>query len=103
MPIVSVFYPNSDGSRFDHDYYRETHLPLVVARWKPAGLVEAPGYRGIAAAGGGTPPFHALALLHFPTEEAMNAALGGPDAPEVMGDIAKFTDVQPIIQVNEPY
>ena len=25
----SVFYPSSDGSTFDHDYYRDSHVPLA--------------------------------------------------------------------------
>jgi hypothetical protein len=29
MIKVSVMYPNSPGVRFDHDYYREKHLPLI--------------------------------------------------------------------------
>src|SRR6185369_4819403 len=29
---VSVMYPNAPGARFDHDYYRDKHMPLVKAR-----------------------------------------------------------------------
>src|SRR5690349_18689692 len=32
MIKVSVMYPNTPGSRFDHDYYRDKHMPLVKAR-----------------------------------------------------------------------
>ena len=32
MIKVSVMYPNNPGARFDHDYYREKHMPLVKAR-----------------------------------------------------------------------
>src|SRR4249919_3876595 len=28
----SVMYPNTPGARFDHDYYRDRHMPLVKAR-----------------------------------------------------------------------
>ena len=31
MIKVSVMYPNKEGARFDHDYYREKHMPLVAA------------------------------------------------------------------------
>ena len=30
MIKVSVMYPNGPGVRFDHDYYREKHLPLIA-------------------------------------------------------------------------
>ena len=29
---VSVTYPNKPGVRFDHDYYRTKHLPLIKSR-----------------------------------------------------------------------
>src|SRR6185312_4185403 len=32
MIKVSVMYPNTPGGRFDHDYYRDKHMPLVKAR-----------------------------------------------------------------------
>ena len=32
MIKVSVMYPNTPGARFDHEYYRDQHLPLVKAR-----------------------------------------------------------------------
>jgi hypothetical protein len=32
MIKVSVMYPNTPGARFDHAYYRDTHMPLVKAR-----------------------------------------------------------------------
>src|SRR5215475_2632750 len=32
MIKVSVMYPNKPGVRFDHDYYREKHLPLIKSR-----------------------------------------------------------------------
>src|SRR5271167_635510 len=38
MVIVSVLYPRHSESRFDHDYYLRTHVPLVESRWGGMGL-----------------------------------------------------------------
>jgi hypothetical protein len=27
---LSVLYPSSEGSTFDHDYYRDKHVPLAM-------------------------------------------------------------------------
>ena len=32
MIKVSVMYPNKPGVRFDHEYYRTKHLPLIKSR-----------------------------------------------------------------------
>ena len=32
MIKVSVMYPNVPGVRFDHEYYRDKHMPLVKVR-----------------------------------------------------------------------
>lgn len=32
MIKVSVMYPYTEGARFDHDYYRDKHMPLLKAR-----------------------------------------------------------------------
>src|SRR5438132_9809115 len=28
-----VYYPTTEGAAFDHDYYREKHMPLAVKTW----------------------------------------------------------------------
>jgi uncharacterized protein (TIGR02118 family) len=32
MIKVSVMYPNTAEARFDHDYYRDKHMPLIKSR-----------------------------------------------------------------------
>ena len=35
MMRFSVFYPTTEGATFDHDYYRNQHVPLAVKTWSP--------------------------------------------------------------------
>ena len=32
MIKVNVMYPNTPGARFNYEYYRDKHMPLVKAR-----------------------------------------------------------------------
>ena len=33
MIRLSVFYPKTEGASFDHDYYRDKHVPLACQTW----------------------------------------------------------------------
>jgi uncharacterized protein (TIGR02118 family) len=100
MIKVSVMYPNKPGARFDHEYYRDKHMPLLKAR-----MGEACKYytidKGLA---GGTPdaPATYVGMCHIFCDSvpAFQAAFG-PHAKEIMGDIPNYTDLSPVIQISE--
>lgn len=97
---VSVMYPNG-GSKFDMDYYLGTHGPLVRDKWDGMGLKSLKVIKGIATPDPDTPPpFQLIALLEFGSVEEFQAAVAD-SGDEVLGDIPNFTDVQPLIQIND--
>jgi uncharacterized protein (TIGR02118 family) len=100
MIKVSVMYPYAAGARFDHDYYRDKHMPLLKARMGDA----CKSYtidKGIAGGAPGAPPVY-VGMCHVFCEsvEAFQAAFG-PHAKEILGDIANYTDLQPVMQISE--
>ncbi|MEJ1939255.1 EthD family reductase [Nostoc sp. NIES-2111] len=101
MVVVSVMYPNTPGSRFDHRYYVEDHGALLQRCWAGMGLTEVRLLRGLGALGGGPATYQVTALLTFTSMAAFEAAVAAHGA-EVLADIPRFTDVQPLVQVNSP-
>lgn len=101
MTIVSVLYPKSSDSHFDHDYYLQKHIPLVQARWATMGLEQVELMRGAMGPDGAPPSFELIGLLSFESTEQFQAALAKFGA-EIVGDIQNFTNVKPVIQLNEP-
>lgn len=101
MASLSVSYPRVPGATFDADYYQTRHLPLVLERWADAGLVGGEALLGRSTPDGAESPFMAIGIIHFESTGALQAALAGEHAAEIIGDIAKFTNVQPLLQVNE--
>ena len=100
MIKVSVIYPNSPGVQFDHDYYREKHLPLIKSRMG-AGLKYYTIDKGLSGAKPGTPATYVAAChLMCDTIEAYQASFG-PHAQEINGDIRNFTPVIPTVQISE--
>ena len=98
--IVSVAYPKTDTSTFDHAYYMGTHVKLVDERWGPHGLRSTRVLKGTGSLGG-VPSFELICLLDFESQDAFNQAAAA-HADEIMGDIKNFTNVQPLVQFNEP-
>lgn len=100
MIKVSVMYPNEPGARFDHDYYRDKHMPLLKARMGDACLFYTVD-KGLAGGAPGQPPTY-IGMCHVYCEsvEAFNAAFG-PHAKEILGDIPNYTDLKPVLQFSE--
>ncbi len=96
MVTLSVLYPKNATSTFDHAYYRDTHTPLVQSRFAPESLTIL---HGLPGPDGSAPTYELIALISFSSPDQLNAALSTHGA-EVVGDIANFTNVQPVIQVN---
>jgi len=100
MIKVSVMYPNQQGARFDHAYYRDKHMPLVQARMG-ANCKSYTVDKGVAGGEPGAPPTY-VAMCHIfcDSVEAFQAGFG-PHAPEILGDIKNYTDLQPVIQISD--
>ena len=102
MTTITILYPNTSGSRFDLRYYVDTHMPLAIKL-----LSAHAGYQGVSVEhglGGALPgtdaAYVAICRFQFDTAESFMAAFMA-HAAVLQGDIPNYTDVQPIIQLNE--
>ena len=100
MIHVTVSYPKGEGTTFDHEYYREKHLPLVLARLGGA-VKRAEIDRAISGPDSASPAaWMASGHLFFASLEEFAASFG-PHAPEILEDLPNFTNVQPHIVISE--
>lgn len=100
MIKVSVMYPNSPGARFDHDYYRDRHLPLVRQRMGEQ-LHHYTIDKGIAGgAPGEAATYVGMCHLYCASVDAFQAGFG-PHAAEILADIPNYTDQSPVLQISE--
>ncbi|MDH3740522.1 MAG: EthD family reductase [Hyphomicrobiales bacterium] len=98
---VTVMYPNEAGSTFDMDYYLGTHGPLVHEKWDSKGLNSLKVIKGVATPDPNTPPpYQIVAILDFESLGAFQEAVAESGAA-VMGDIPNFTNVSPVVQIND--
>lgn len=100
MIKISVMYPNTPGARFNHEYYRDQHMPLVKARMGDSCRYYTVD-RGLAGGTPGSPAVY-VGMCHIFCESVAAFQAGfGPHAREIMGDIANYTDLTPVIQISE--
>jgi uncharacterized protein (TIGR02118 family) len=100
MIKVSVMYPNTPGARFDLDYYRDKHMPLVKARMG-ASCKYYTIDKGMSGLSSADPPAY-LGMCHVFCESVAAFETGfNPHKKELMGDIANYTNLTPVIQVSE--
>jgi len=100
MIKVSVMYPYAEGARFDHVYYREKHMPMVKQRLGTACLYYTVD-KGIAGGGPGTDSVYVAKCDFLCTSLEAYLEARGPHAQEIRGDIANYTDIQPVLQISE--
>lgn len=100
MIKVSVMYPHQPNARFDHDYYRDKHMPLVQARMGSACRFYTVD-KGLAGGSPGeSPPYVAMCHIYCDSVDAFNGAFA-PHAKEILADIANYTDLSPVIQISD--
>lgn len=94
MIRLSVFYPRSDDSTFNHEYYRDHHIPLCLKTW---GLSDSAAEidRGLDG------PYVAAVHFRFDSQEALGAAMTAPGTGDVLADVPNYTNITPIMQTSE--
>ena len=92
MIRLSVLYPATEGATFDHDYYRDQHVPLAVRTWGPERTEIDKGVDG---------PYVAAVHFVFASQDALGAAMGSEGTGEILADVANYTSIAPVLQTSE--
>jgi uncharacterized protein (TIGR02118 family) len=99
MIKLSVFYSFDAAARFDFDYYRNQHFPLVMKLLADYGVQGFEIDRGLPEADG-TPPRY-LAVGHLLCADAGRLAKGfAAHGAEIKADVARYTNLQPVTQLS---
>jgi uncharacterized protein (TIGR02118 family) len=100
MIKVSVLYPNAAGTKFDMTYYVNHHIPMV-RRLLASALKGISVEHGISGEQPGSPaPYIATGHLLFDSVQTFQASFA-PHAQEIMEDIPKYTNSEPLVQIGE--
>jgi uncharacterized protein (TIGR02118 family) len=92
MIRYSVLYPATEGATFDHDYYRDHHVPLCRDTWKPLDVAIDRGVDG---------PYVAAVHFVFASHDALQQALAGAGTAAIRADVANYTTIVPVRQISD--
>lgn len=97
MATVTVLYPQ--GTTFNKDYYKSTHMPLVADKWGKFGLKS---WKVIYFPDDA--PYTVQATLEWDNIKQFQEAASAPEAKDVLGDVPNFSNKDPVIMAGEvPY
>ena len=98
MIRLTIMYPEAEGATFDMDYYLNKHMALVKETCGPAvqGCSVEQGLPGPD----GPAPYRVIARLCVDSMEDFEKYVA-PNDPIFAADVPNFTNIRPVIQVNE--
>jgi uncharacterized protein (TIGR02118 family) len=100
MVVVTVLYPNQAGTKFDMTYYLDHHIPMVRRLFASA-LKGVTVEHGLWGEQPGSPArYIVICNLLFDSAQSYQASFG-PHAQEIMEDIPKYTNSEPVVQIGE--
>ena len=94
MIHMMVLYPKAEGTKFDAEYWANTHMPLAGQSWPTCSKWEA-------TKGDDNAPFYAAAHFYFASLEDLGAAMGSEATAKVMADVANYTNIEPQVSMYE--
>jgi uncharacterized protein (TIGR02118 family) len=100
MIRVAVLYPNSEGSTFDVEYYKRTHMKLVWQKLGTLGLLRCEVDAGVETGDGERPPYAAIGYMYFETLAQFESAFA-PAVDELIADVPNYTNIEPVLQTSE--
>lgn len=99
MYCVTVLYPNTPDAQFDFAYYRDQHIPMML-QLLGDNVLSTELRRGLQAVDGSQAPYLCLLNTHIRSLQQFTQVMSEHSA-QVLGDIVNYTNLQPIIQIDE--
>jgi uncharacterized protein (TIGR02118 family) len=100
MVKVTVMYPGGEGKTFDMDYYKKNHMPLMQKLFGESMKFYTID-KGLKSGMPDTPlPYEVIGILYFDNIAGYDAGMKA-HTDEIRDDIAKYTNIVPVVQICE--
>jgi uncharacterized protein (TIGR02118 family) len=92
---LTILYPNSGGVRWDVEYYRTHHMPLIMSLYGKEAIKRFELRKGATGQTGGAPGYIGSVNIYINHQDAFDAA-GKQHGPTLVKDVPHFSSVMPI-------
>ena len=92
---LTILYPNSEGVRWDVEYYRTHHMPLIMRLYGQESIKRFELRKGTTDQKGGSPPYIGTVNIYINDQTAFDAA-GAQHGKTLVADVPHFSSVMPV-------
>jgi uncharacterized protein (TIGR02118 family) len=96
---ITVLYPSGPDAKFDFDYYKSHHIPLIM-RLYGKGVAKMEIRRTVSTADAPPAPYLAVINIWVGSQKAFDDATK-KHAQELIDDVPNFTNMRPVILNGE--
>jgi len=102
MLKFNIYYPHTEGGKFNIDYYRERHLKMVQSKLGTDICVRTEAEDGLEGLVPDTPPqFSGIGSLYLKLDTVEEfRKLYTPHRQSIAEDIPNFTNITPVAQFS---
>jgi uncharacterized protein (TIGR02118 family) len=92
---LTILYPNSEGVRWDVEYYRTHHMPLIMRLYGSKAIKRFELRKGATGHSGGAPAYIGSINIYINDQKAFDAA-GAEHGKTLVADVPNFSSVMPM-------
>lgn len=92
---LTILYPNSEDVRWDVDYYRKGHMPLIMRLYGKDAIKRFELRKGVSGQTGGKPAYIGTVNIYINDQKAFDAA-GKEHGKTLVADVPHFSSVMPV-------
>ncbi|WAO88885.1 Hypothetical protein NCS54_00625000 [Fusarium falciforme] len=91
---ITVLFPNEPDAKYDFEYYVSKHMPLIQECWGKYGAKSWSATQFTGGLDGSPSPYAFGSVVEWEDADQVKTAFEGPEAAEIMGDVANFSNKQ---------
>lgn len=96
MPAsITVLFPNEADAKYDINYYKTHHMPLIEKLWGHFGVTSWSVTTFTPGPDGSDPTFVFGSVVNWASAEAIKTAFADESVQQIMQDVPNFSNKQP--------